>query len=95
MSDYLAIIPGPMGAGSWARDWERAEAISRVIKIFRSDWKHLLQPKTSKTKVKVTVWVYDIEGYDEVTWDDCNMYGDGKKLDIKPEKIEHTYDRWK
>lgn len=93
MSDYLAIIPGPMGSGSWARDWERATAISRVIKIFRSDWKSLLKPK-SGNKVKVTIWVYDIEGYDEVTWDDRFMWGDGKKIEPKCEQIEHTYDRW-
>ena len=91
MSDYLAIITANH-LTSWSRDWERAQAISNVIKAFRSDWKSILTPKEKKPKV--TVWVYDIEGYDEVTWDDCNMYGDGKKLDIKAELIEHIYDKW-
>lgn len=92
MSDYLAIIQAN-GIGSWSRDWERAQAISNVVRMFKADWKSILKPKDKKPKV--TVLVYDIEGYDEVTWDDCNMYGDGKKLDIVPEKIEHTYDSWK
>lgn len=93
MSDYLAIIPGPMGACTWARDWERAQAISNVIKLFHSDWKTMYKHRKGQ-KIKVTVWVYDVEGYDKVTWDARFMWGDGKKIEPKCEQIEHTYDRW-
>jgi hypothetical protein len=92
MSDYLAII-NTNGVGSWARGDNKQRTIENVIRMFRSDFKTILKPK--EDKATVTVLVYDVEGYSEVCWDDMGMSGDGKKLDLVPEKVQHTYNKWK
>ena len=93
MSDYLAIINGGAGIGSWARSEDKQKAIDNVIRIFRSDWKSILKPKDKSPTIKGIV--YDVEGYNEVVWDDRFMWGDGKKIEPKHEIFEHTYAKWK
>lgn len=94
MSDYLAMI-NTNGIGSWSRGPDREKVIRSLVGRFHGDWRSLFKPKSPRAKVTVKIKLYDIEGHDQVWWDEYVLYGeDDEPLDIKPEIIEHTYKSW-
>jgi len=62
-TDYVATINGGMGMGSWARDERLEDAVSRVAKIFHSDFGSIADIDGQD----VPVAVYDVQGYDELS----------------------------
>lgn len=71
-AEYLAIIIGPYGGGSWARSKDKDEAAKRVKKIFKSDWKHILGTPKKGSKCPINLW--DVTEHENVWWDDYGMH---------------------
>ena len=94
MGDYLAMI-NTNGIGIWARSDSKDRAVKNLVRIFHADWKKLLKPKDGAKSVTVKIKVYDVEGHEEVWWDDLGIYGNGDEpLGRVPEIVEHTYTKW-
>lgn len=95
MTETLAIISLPFGAGSWARGDDREKTIARAARICRSDWNKLYPKAFGKGKiVKINVVTLP-EGTQKVTWDERGIYLDDftppKKFDGKVDLVEYTY----
>lgn len=90
MSDYLAVIMLP-GGSSWGRDADKETAIKKAIKRVR-DWRDLYQVSDKEVTVNVT----DVEGYDDIHWNDLGeWYADGKLFKPVFEKIKRRTPKWK
>ena len=59
-SDYIALISFGAG-GSWIRDPDPEEAVKRVVRLAKSDWKTLFKFKKGAT---IKVNLNDITGHD-------------------------------
>ena len=60
--DYIATINGGLGMGSWAREERLEDAVSRVAKIFHSDFGSIADIDGKD----VPVTVYDVRGHDSL-----------------------------
>lgn len=77
--EYVALITGPYGSGSWARGKDKEEQIRRACRIFTSDWKSLFQLKKGG---KYKVNVYDVTDYDTVWFDGAGAYSGDTALPL-------------
>jgi hypothetical protein len=82
--DFIAVIMGPGASGSWARDADKDNAVRRVAKIFRSDFKSFGVTR----KTPLTVNVVDVTGHDEVWWNESGFHVGDTKLDRPVEVIK-------
>ena len=86
--DYLAVIFVGAGGGSYARDKDKDEAISRVMKIAASDWKSLID--FSEKEVKIAVW--DVTGHSDVGFENCRAWDEATAETLPaPEIIDRTF----
>lgn len=67
---FLAIISLNVGAGSYARDADKADAIRRCKTIFEQDWGGLYDIDKKPCKVNV----YDVTGKHDLHWDDRGVF---------------------
>lgn len=82
--EWLAIIIGPYGGGSWARGRDMDVQIKRVCKIFKSDWKTLFKlPKGQEVKVVIL----DVTDRDHVYWDDFGFHDKDRGESFKPHSV--------
>lgn len=81
--DFLAIILIASGS-SHARGPDLEDCVTRVQRIFVSDWSCLFDVKGKPAKVGL----YDVTGHDDVYWDDWGVWAsdhtgsDRKKIQL-------------
>jgi len=88
-TDYLAVISTGCGIGSWARDKDKATAISNVTRRFYYDWRTMIEGGLDGKEIVVEV--IDVNGHDTVSWDSQGFYGNGGKIERPIEQVKHAY----
>ena len=84
MSDYIAIIR-IVGGGSWSRNKDKDKAVKAVCRQFKEDWSSLYKlPKGRDVKVAVA----DVDGHDEVYFDDRGVWATTADGEVPITKIE-------
>lgn len=81
--EYLAVIFSPYDGGSWVRGKEDIDKLARrAVRVFESDWKHLLGK--FKKGVEVPVNIYDVTEHDTVHMGDraCWIEKDGERTHL-------------
>ncbi len=71
---FLAIITLSVGAGSYAREKTKDEAVQRCKRIFEADFGGLYDIDGKTCKVNV----YDVTDKGDVYWDDRGVFEKGK-----------------
>ena len=86
--DYLAVIWLSSGAGSYCRSHNYDEAVKGVTRLFRSDFRGIIKIKKG---YKVSINVVDVQGHDEVWWDETGFYDGKEQLNRPIQKVSHVY----
>ena len=81
-NDWLCVINTSFGGSSYARGSNMENEISRVLKIFKSDWKHLFKLEKG---LKVKVVVVNVTNHESVAWNHQGFYDtkSNEKIDIE------------
>ena len=85
--DFLAVISNGI-SGSYARNKDKAKAMSDVARIYKRDFREYIKFPKGK---EIVINVVDVTGHDEVWWDDHGFHVGKKPLGRVIEKVKHVY----
>jgi len=77
--DYLACFNISGGAGSWARNPDKSEAIKKCLHISVSDWQNLYRLYDAQ----MSIMVFNVTGYDDIRYGGEYIHGYKKGFETK------------